>query len=105
MNLDLADIGAVLFVFTPLVLLLVRIFVIPDGASLEDLIVLRMDFEWPHGVQEEEPVRWQVERLTPRDQRVQGAAPRPAAAHAASGLRSAVRPQPSVGDRRSKPAS
>ena len=69
MNLDLADIGALLFVFTPLALLLLRIFVIPDGASLEDLIVPRMDFDWPRGVQEEEPVRWQVERLTPRDQR------------------------------------
>ena len=69
MNLDLADIGALLFVFTPLALLLLRIFLIPDGASLEDLIVPRMDFEWPRGVQEEEPVRWQVERLTPRDRR------------------------------------
>jgi len=70
MNLDLADIGALLFVFTPLALLLLRIFVIPDGASLEDLIVPRMDFEWPRGIQEEEPVRWQVERLTPSDQRI-----------------------------------
>ena len=69
MNLDVADIGALLFVFSPLALLLLRIFVIPDGASLEGLIVPRMDFDWPHGVQEEEPVRWQVERLTPRDQR------------------------------------
>jgi hypothetical protein len=68
-NLDLADIGALLFVFMPLALLLVRIVVIPDGARLEDLIVPRMDFEWPRGVQEEEPVRWQVERLTPRVQR------------------------------------
>ena len=55
-NLDLADIGALLFVFTPLALLLVRIFVIPDGASLENLVVPRMPFEWPHGIQEEEPV-------------------------------------------------
>ena len=69
MNLDLADIGALLFVFTPLVLLLLRIFVIPDGARLEDMIMPRMEFDWPPGVQEEEPVRWQVERLTPRDQR------------------------------------
>ena len=69
MNLDLADIGALLFVFMPLALLLLRIIVIPDGASLEDLVVPRMDFDWPRGVQEEEPVRWQVERLTPRDRR------------------------------------
>ena len=86
MNLDLADIGALLFVFTPLALLLLRIFVIPDGASLEDLIVPRMDFEWPRGVQEEEPVRWQVERLTPRDQRV-------------SQDRRTQSPEPSGGDR------
>jgi len=92
-NLDLADIGAVLFVFTPLALLLVRIFVIPDGASLEDLIVPRMGFEWPHGLQEEEPVRWQIERLTPRDERVPERTPQPASTHAAPGLRSAARPR------------
>ena len=44
MNLDLADVGALLFIFSPLALLLLRIFVIPDGASLEGLIVPRMDF-------------------------------------------------------------
>jgi hypothetical protein len=88
-NLDLADIGAVLFVFTPLALLVLRILVIPDGASLEDLIVPRMDFDWPHGVQEEEPVRWQVERLTPRDRAP--ARDRRPAGHAAPRFRSAVR--------------
>ena len=93
MNLDLADIGAVLFVFTPLALLLVRIFVIPDGASLEDLIVPMKSSEWPHGLQEEEPVRWRIERLTPRDERVPEHTPQPAATHAAPGLRSAVRPR------------
>ena len=70
MNLDLADIGAVLFVFTPLALILVRIFVIPDGASLENLLAPRFDLEWPHGVQEEEPIRWRTELLTRPDRRL-----------------------------------
>ena len=105
MNLDLADIGALLFVFTPLALLLLRIFVIPDGASLEGLIVPRTDFEWPHGVQEEEPVRWQVERLMPRDQHLPARIERSPSPHAQSGVRSAVRREPALGDRSSKPAS
>ena len=78
MNLDLADIGAVLFVMTPLALVLVRILAIPDGASLEDLFVPRVGVEWPSRVQEEEPVRWHVERLTPRDERVPERGPQPA---------------------------
>ena len=96
MNIDVADIGVLFFVFTPLAFFLFRIFVIPDGASLEDLIVVRMDFEWPHGVQEEEePVRWQVERLTPRDRRVSGSATQTGAVR---------REQLVVGDRSSRPA-
>jgi hypothetical protein len=67
MDLDLTALGPLLFVALPLVLLLVRTFVIPDGASLEDLIAPRMDMEWPHGVQEEEPVPWRTELLIPRD--------------------------------------
>jgi len=105
MNLDLADIGAMLVVFTPLALLLLRIFVIREGASLEDLIVPRADFEWPRGVQEEEPVRWQVERLTPSDQRLRERTEGSQPAHAASGLRSAVRREPSLGGRGSTTAS
>jgi hypothetical protein len=85
-NLDLADIGALLFVFTPLALLLLRIFVIPDGVSLEGLILPRTGFEWPHGVQEEEPVRWRVERLTPRDRRHPARIERSPSPHAQSGF-------------------
>jgi len=66
MNIDPTTLGAVLFVLTPLALLIVRIFVLPDGTSLEDLIAPPMDLEWPCGVQEEEPLHWQVERLSPR---------------------------------------
>ena len=76
MNVDLTAVGAVLFVATPLVLLIVRIFVIPDGASLEDLIAPRLDLDWPQGVQEEEPVPWQTEMLTPQDRRASAPTPR-----------------------------
>jgi len=77
MNLDLADIGALLFVVTPLALLLVRVVLIPDGSSFEDLFVPRVGVEWPSRVQEEEPVRWHVERLTPRGRRVPQQTPTP----------------------------
>ena len=69
MDLDLTALGPLLFVALPLVLLLVRTFVIPDGASLEDLIAPSSDLEWPQGVQEEEPIPWHPELLTPRDRR------------------------------------
>ena len=36
-----------------------------NGISFDDLL-RRTDLEWPHGVQEEEPVPWHVERLQPR---------------------------------------
>jgi hypothetical protein len=70
MDLDLTALGAALIVVTPLALLILRIFVIPDGASLEDLIAPPLDMEWPYGVQEEEPIPWRTELLTPRDRRV-----------------------------------
>jgi hypothetical protein len=73
MDLDLTTLGALLFVAAPLVLLILRVFVIPDGASLEDLIAPRMEMEWPQGVQEEEPVPWRTELLSPRDRRAQDA--------------------------------
>ena len=37
----------------------------PDGVTFDDLL-RRTDLDWPRGVQEEEPVRWHVERLHPR---------------------------------------
>jgi hypothetical protein len=70
MDLDLTAVGAALIVVAPIALLILRINVIPDGASLEDLIAPRVDLEWPHGVQEEEPIPWRIEVLTPPDRRV-----------------------------------
>jgi hypothetical protein len=44
-----------------------------DGPSLASLIGGEHELPWPHGVQEEEPVRWHVEALRPwRDQRPAG---------------------------------
>jgi hypothetical protein len=40
---------------------------IPNGITFDDLL-RRTDLEWPRGVQEEEPVRWHVDRLRPRSQ-------------------------------------
>jgi hypothetical protein len=54
-----------LLILSPLLFLLVRVAFIPNGISFEDLI-RRTDLDWPRGVQEEEPVRWHVDRLQPR---------------------------------------
>jgi hypothetical protein len=77
MDIDPTTLGAVLVVLTPLALLIVRIFVLPDGTSLDDLIAPRIDLDWPRDVQEEEPVPWRVERLTPRGPSIANAAPTP----------------------------
>lgn len=37
-----------------------------DGASLADGFAGYRDLPWPHGVQEEEPVRWDIARLRRR---------------------------------------
>ena len=36
-----------------------------EGPSLADLVSGPRDLPWPRGVQEEEPVRWDVQRLRP----------------------------------------
>jgi len=54
-----------LLISVPLLVILGRIAFIPNGVSFEDLLS-RTDLAWPRGVQEEEPVRWHVERLRPR---------------------------------------
>jgi hypothetical protein len=69
MELDLSDLGAVALLATPMIVLILRIFVISDGASFEDLIVPRYDMDWPRGVQEEDLVPWRPELLTPPDRR------------------------------------
>ena len=37
-----------------------------DGPSIADLVSGPRDLPWPRGVQEEEPVRWDVQRLRRR---------------------------------------
>jgi hypothetical protein len=54
-----------LLVLSPMLIFLGRIAFIPNGISFEDLL-RRTDLDWPRGVQEEEPVRWHVERLQRR---------------------------------------
>ena len=53
-----------------------------EGGSLMELFKIPVDPPWPRGVQEAEPQRWQLERLSrprTRDLRAAGAdAPRPA---------------------------
>lgn len=36
------------------------------GVTLSDVFSVSVNPPWPHRVQEEEPVRWRVERLRPR---------------------------------------
>jgi hypothetical protein len=54
-----------LVLLSPVLVFLGRIVFIPNGIGIDDLL-RRTDLEWPRGVQEEEPVRWHVERLQPR---------------------------------------
>ena len=65
-------------------LVVARVLFIPGGVTIDDLI-LRRDLAWPRGVQEEEPVPWRFERLTPPGHRraarqAAGQAARPAVA-------------------------
>jgi hypothetical protein len=70
MNLDtLTGAAAILLVF-PLLMLALVVVIAPDGVRLDELFGLPTAPRWPQGVQEEEPVPWRLERLTPR-----GAAP------------------------------
>ena len=65
MDLDPTVLGVMLIAALP-ALLLLRVLFGPGAVSMEDLFT-RPDLAWPRGVQEEEPVRWRIERLTPRD--------------------------------------
>jgi hypothetical protein len=49
-------------------LVVARALVNPSGVTIDDLLT-RPDLAWPHGVQEEDPVRWRIERLTPPGRR------------------------------------
>ena len=55
----------VALVLTAMLVLLIRFAFIPNGIGFEDLL-RRTDLDWPRGVQEEEPVRWNLDRLQPR---------------------------------------
>ena len=49
-------------------LIVARALLNPDGVTMNDLLT-RPDLAWPRGVQEEEPVHWRFERLTPPGRR------------------------------------
>ena len=49
-----------------------------DGPSLAGLVGGHWDFPWPRGVQEEEPVRWDVQRLRRPAHRTGATVPGPA---------------------------
>ena len=104
MNLDLADIGALLVVCAPFAILILRIFVIADGGSLDGLIVPRTDFEWPVGVEDEEPVHWRTDVLVPRNERPPARTMEPVAKPVPSRLRPPTRRETPVGDRASRTA-
>ena len=45
-------------------LVLARLFLRPGAVTMDDLL-MRPDLAWPRGVQEDEPMPWRFERLTP----------------------------------------
>ncbi len=55
-------------------LVIARTLLHPNDVTFDDLLT-RTDLAWPRGVQEEEPVRWRIERLTPPGRRGAGHAP------------------------------
>jgi hypothetical protein len=66
MDIDLVDLGAVAFVLTPLLILLAALFA--DPIHLEIHAPPRV-LDWPVGVQEEEPIRWRIDALSPHGRR------------------------------------
>ena len=67
-----SPVGIVLYLL--IILAFLRI-AAPDGIDLENMLQLPTDHEWPRGVQEEEPVPWQVGRLSPRAEALSGELP------------------------------
>lgn len=65
--------GLALVVLFPLFMLVLLRIIAPDGVDTDSLLRLPSDLEWPRGVQEEEPVRWHVERLSRRESDAIGA--------------------------------
>jgi hypothetical protein len=64
MDIDLAHVGAVLIVLAPLASLLAGLCLLQFGENLNVFVPPFPEWEWPPGVQEEEPVRWRIGRLT-----------------------------------------
>ena len=62
---DLLQTPLVLLVYALIILSVLKV-IAPHGIDFDDMLQLTKERAWPHGVQEEEPVHWQVERLTPR---------------------------------------
>jgi hypothetical protein len=66
MNVDLVDLGAVAIVLAPLLVLLAILFA--DPIDLEIHAPPRV-LDWPVGLQEEEPIRWRLDALSPSGRR------------------------------------
>ena len=62
---DLLQGPQVLLVYALIILAVLKV-IAPNGIDFDDMLQLPTERDWPSGVQEEEPVRWRVERLTPR---------------------------------------
>ena len=64
--LSLLEIGFYISLVVAPALVLNRLLEDAEGASLADLFAIALDPPLPRGIQEEEPERWQVERIRPR---------------------------------------
>jgi hypothetical protein len=58
-------VGATALIAAPAILIS-RLLANADGGTLADLFAIPLDPPWPHGVQEEEPIRWRMQALRQR---------------------------------------
>jgi hypothetical protein len=58
--------GAAILVTFPLLMLVLLMVIAPNGVDLDELVKRPTEGGWPRGVQEEEPVRWRLDLLSPR---------------------------------------
>ena len=56
--------GPLLLAAFPIVVFGILIVVAPDGVDLDEIVAPDAGTEWPRGIQEEEPVSWNLDRLS-----------------------------------------
>ena len=64
--MDMIDVilGPLLLATFPIVVFGILRVIAPDGVDLDQILAPHAGTEWPRGIQEEEPVRWNLDRLS-----------------------------------------